>query len=237
MFTDGTLFSPVASRLAAERTLLVIDPPGFGSSDPLTRRSSIRECSTVAIEILEAFGCTGPVDWVGTAWGGHVGMDLAVYFPERVRTLAAIGTPTQPSSSRALLSVLRTLVRVAGPIAPVRAAVMGALLTDANRADPAIRDVVDASLRRATRRSLSLALSSFILARVDVEPSLASVTAPTLLVATPDRAELLVVDAERVAASMPQARLAVIDGARALVPLEQPELLADELVDFWRDGR
>ena len=40
-----------------------------------------------------SLGLTDPVDWVGNAWGGHVGIRLAT--GARLRTLTTIGTPVQ----------------------------------------------------------------------------------------------------------------------------------------------
>ena len=64
-----------------------------------------------------------------------------------------------------------------------------AMLTDASAADDATRRVVVESLARPTRRSMALAVRSFILDRVDVTAELADLAVPSLFVASDDRGD------------------------------------------------
>ena len=90
-----------------------------------------------------------------------------------------------------------------------------------------------ASLRRPTRASLSRALGSFILNRVDVNTELADIVVPSLFVASDDRGDWSPADAAAAAARTPGARVATVTGARTLVPLEQPAAVAALLRTFW----
>lgn len=99
--------------------------------------------------------------------------------------------------------------------------------------DPAAVSFVTAALRRAGRRN---AIRSFTLNRVDITDLLPRVRVPTLFVATDDREEWTPDQARAAAAAAPDGRAVVIPGARALVPVEQPEALAALIRDLWNEN-
>ena len=115
----------------------------------------------------------------------------------------------------------------------MRDAILTALLTDASAADPAIRSAVLDSVATPSRRSLSLALRSFIVDRVDVTAGLADIQVPCLFVAGDDRGDWTPEAAAAAAGLTPSATAVTIAGSRTLVPLEQPDALARELLSFW----
>ncbi len=238
MFVDGRTFGPLLPLLPGRR-LIVVDGPGLGASEPLHRRSTIAEAADAAHDLLTGaqasdLGVEGPVDWVGNAFGGHVGYELARR-PGVLRSLAAVSAPTEPvpAALRRQIGVLGPLLRVLGPIGPVRDAILTALLTDASAADPVIRAAVLDSVATPGRRSLSLALRSFIVDRVDVTAGLADIQVPCLFVAGDDRGDWTPEAAIHAAGLTPSATAVTIPGSRTLVPLEQPAALARELLRFW----
>ena len=115
----------------------------------------------------------------------------------------------------------------------MRSAIVAAMLTDASAADDATRRIVLESLARPTRRSMALAVRSFILDRVDVTAELADLAVPSLFVASDDRGDWSPQDAAAAAALAPDAELVTITAARTLVPLEQPQALAAHVRRFW----
>lgn len=238
MFVDGATWDRLLPHLSGRR-LVVVDGPGLGGSDALSRVSSIAGAADAALDLLaglraqHAIGA-GPVDWVGNAFGGHVGYELAVR-PGVLRSLVAISAPVEPipAGLRRQIRLLQPMLRVFGPVGPVRDAVISAMLTDASAQDPAIRAIVARSLARPSRRSLSLALRSFILDRADVSAHLGRLTVPALFVAGDDRGDWDPEDARRAAAAAPDAEAVTISGARTLVPLERPDALAAALIAFW----
>jgi pimeloyl-ACP methyl ester carboxylesterase len=241
MFVDGRTFDPLLPLLPGRR-LVVVDGPGLGASEPLRRRSTIAEAADAAQDLLTGpdaagLGLDGPVDWVGNAFGGHVGYELARR-PGVLRSLAAVSAPTEPvpPALRRQIGLLGPLLRVLGPVGPVREAILSALLTDASAADPTLRAAVLDSVGAPTRRSLSLALRSFILDRVDVTSGLAEIAIPCLFVAGDDRGDWTPEAAAAAAALTPSASAVTIPGSRTLLPLEQPQALARELLAFWSRG-
>ena len=238
MFVDSHTWDRIVPLLnegsAIARRFVLIDPPGLGLSDSLSRRSTIAEAADAARDALVALGATQPVDWLGNAFGGHVGLNLATD-PTTLRSLVAISSPTEPIAPalRRKIGLLHPLLRVAGPIGPVRHAIVDAMLTEESASAPPTLEVVLDSLRRPTRASMSLALRSFIVDRTDVTDRLADIRVPSLFVASDDRGDWSPADAQRAASLAPGAQVATIQGARTLIPLEQPAALAAAIIGFW----
>ncbi|MDY0908520.1 alpha/beta hydrolase [Microbacterium sp. CFBP9034] len=238
MFVDSHTWDRIVPLLmdasAIPRRFVLIDPPGLGLSDALIRRSTIAEAADAARDALVALGATEPVDWMGNAFGGHVGLNLATD-PTTLRSLVAISSPTEPIAPhlRRKIGLLHPLLRVAGPVGPVRDAIVDAMLTEESASTPSTLQVVLDSLQRPTRASMSLALRSFIIDRTDVTDRLTDIRVPSLFVASDDRGDWSPEDAERAASLTRGAQLATIEGARTLIPLEQPARLAAAINGFW----
>ena len=179
MFIDSSTWDPLIPLLDRNRQYVLVDGPGLGLSDPLLRRSNITEAADAALDLLRGLGATGPVDWVGNAFGGHVGYKLGA-MPGVLRSFVAISAPVEPISAalRAQINVLLPLLRLAGPVGPVRDAIMSAMVTEASAKNESIRRVVIESIERPSRRSMTNALRSFILDRLDVTAELANIDVP-----------------------------------------------------------
>ncbi len=234
MFVDSHTWDALIPHLGAGRRFVLVDGPGLGLSDPLLRRSSIAEAADAAGDLLTGLGVDGPVDWVGNAFGGHVGYLLAAR-AGALRSLVTISAPVDPVSAalRAQICALLPLLRLAGPVGPVRNAVVSAMLTDASANDDGIRRVVVESLGRPSRRSLTNAVRSFILGRTDLTDDLPAIEVPCLYVASDDRGDWSPEAAVVAAGLTPEAQVVTIANARTLIPLEQPADLAVHLVRFW----
>ncbi len=234
MFVDSHSWDLLMPLMPAGRRYLLVDPPGLGLSQSLHRVVDISTAARAAIDLLDKLHVDGPVDWLGNAFGGHVGYKLGTQ-PGVLRSLVAVSSPTEPVPSllRRQINMLLPVLRAAGPVGPVRGAVMVGMLTDASAAQEQIRRIVIDSLSRPTRRSLGIAVRSFILNRLDVTDELANLAVPSLFVASDDRGDWSPQAAESAAGRAPFAESVIVRGARTLIPLEQPERLASHLLDFW----
>jgi pimeloyl-ACP methyl ester carboxylesterase len=86
-----------------------------------------------AADLLASLGVAEQVDWVGNAWGGHVGVVFAATWPERCRTLVTLGTPIQSYRLSERLSnwILLPVVRLFGPVDFICTAVRDVLTINA----------------------------------------------------------------------------------------------------------
>ena len=240
MFVDASSWDRVVPLLTGERRLLLVDGPSSGGSDPLTAPSDIVGCAVAAAELLAGLQdeVGGPVDWLGTAWGGHVGLQLAATRPDQVRTLVAVSAPTDPidATLRRKLALLLPLFRAVGARGPVRRAILETLLTDHSRAaDPDAVRAVLGPLAAADRRGMTRAIETAIVRRTDLNDAASRIRQPVLFVTTDDRGEWSPERAREVSDRMPDARTVVISGSRVLPALEQPGALARAVLDFWAD--
>lgn len=234
MFVDSHTWDPLLPLLPATRRYVLVDGPGLGLSDPLTRTSDINEAAAAALDLLAALDIDRPVDWIGNAFGGHVGYKLAA-MPGVLRSLVVISAPPEPlpGNLRRQIALLKPVLRLAGPVGPVRSAIVDAMLTERAAADPQIRTIVVEGIRRPHRTSMIRAVKSFILNRGDVTAELADITVPCLYVASDDRGDWAPQDAENAARRTPNATAVTVTGARTLVPLEQPAEVARLVTEFW----
>lgn len=245
MFTDSRSWDRVIDALRAERTLVMIDGYGFGTSAVLDRPvedfgASCCRAAAAVVEHVHQELTPGPVDWLGSAWGGHVGLELAATHPELVRTLTTVSSPVHaPSASmRRQVRLLLPVYRAIGMRGPVRKGVVDAMLTDRTRqSDPEAVASLVVPMSRPDRKAIARSVQSGILNRKDLRWATARISCPTLLIATDDRGEWTPAECAETAAAMTNARTAVITGSRSLPSLEQPSEFAELITDFWRQSR
>ncbi len=240
LFVDSTSWRRVAPLLSAERRLILIDGPGHGASGDPGRRYTMRDCAEAAVAVLDALAIAEPVDWVGNAWGGHIGITLAAAHRERFRSLVAIGTPVaaytaaEARRTRLLLSLYRLL----GPVGFIRSAVAETLLAPATRErDPEAVDYVRAQIGGANRRRLRNAVVSISLGREDLTGRLPTIRVPTLFVTGADHGGFTPEQAYEAIALVPGGRCATVPDAAYLAPLEQPGEVARLVQAFWATAR
>lgn len=244
MFVDSTSWDRIVPELARHRRLILVDGPSSGGSDPLDRAHDIAACAGAAEDLLAELradlgnGTVGDqgIDWLGNAWGGHVGLHLAATRPDLMRTLVAVSAPTHPIGPmlRSKVRMLLPLYRAFGASGVVGSTITESLLTDhTRRHDPAGLELVLGPLRAADRRAMSRAVHTAILRRTDLGWAATRITAPVLFVTTDDRGEWTPAQAQAVAAQMTNAHEATVTGSRVIPAIEQPEQLLDILMAFW----
>ena len=189
LFMDERSWDRLLPSLTQDRRLVIINGPGHGASGDPGRRYSLRDCVTAASQVLDRLAIGGAVDWVGNAWGGHVGLRFAAERPAQCRSLITLGTPVAALSRSERRRTYPLLVAhaVLGPTDLVLAGVTEVLLSAHTRAnDPEAVELVRDSLRHANRRMLRNAVVSISLGREDLTDLLSEIAAPTLLVTGSD---------------------------------------------------
>lgn len=243
LFLDSRSWCGLAEQLACGRSVVVVDGPSHGRSDPITRDFDFADCARAAGSVLDALGITGPVDWVGNAWGGHVGIQLAAHRPDRVRTLTTIGTPAhalRPAERWAKAWPLVQLYRVAGPspllLKPLSDALVG---KESYSAAPDLAEDVMAAFTRANRPAMFRAIRSMMLNRPDMSADMARIAAPVLMLAGhEDITGWRPADAQAVADTMADATVVGVRGSGHSSPLLiDRDAVVVALQQFWSDAR
>lgn len=239
LFVDSSTWVRVREPLASVRRLLLVDGPGHGHNPPVARRFTLDECAGAAADVLDHFRIGEPVDWVGNAMGGHVGIPFAAAYPGRCRSLATIGCPvhalTPPEWRK--IALLTRVYRLTGPLPPLAGLLADALLgPHARAADPEAAAVIGDAFRRASRRGMSGAIGSVSLRRPDLTPLLAQISAPTLFCAAAGDPSWTPADAASAASRLPNGACVILPGSGHIAPLfVAAAAVADLLTAFWAD--
>ena len=235
LFVDSTTWDRMVPTLARHRRLILIDGPNHGRNPRIRAPFGLSDCVEVAGEVLGRLGVSGPVDWVGNAWGGHVGILFAAAHPDRVRSLVAIGAPVHALTpdERRTVRLLRTLYGLFGT-APVTRPLVSALIGPG--AEPADAAVVAGAFRRAGWRGMHDAIGWLSLDRPDLEQVLRGLLVPTLLTTNVDDQMWTVEAAQAAVAGHRCAAVAVTPGRGHVGPLLQaPAAIADLVLQVWAD--
>lgn len=224
LFVDSASWGSLPSALARDRTVIAIDGPSHGRSASVPRDFTFTECVDAAIDALDELGLHDPVDWVGNAWGGHIGVHLAATEPTRLRTLATIGTPVAAFTRREKVFKalpLMALYRVTGANAFLVKQLSNSLLgSEVVAREPQRAAQTMDAFRRADRQAMVHAMRSMMLHRAGVEHLLPRIAVPTLVMTARDdvmgwRPE----EARRTCAAIPDCRVEEVAGAGHIAPL------------------
>ena len=236
LFADERSWQRAAAELARDRRLVLITGPGHGASGDPDRRYDLLQCARAAEEVIDALGVAEPVDWVGNAWGGHVGIRFATAYPSRVRSLVTLGTPVQSlaTAERVRTRFLLLVHRLMGPTGFLVDAVVETLLSARTRAsDPEAVELVRSSFVEANPVRMRNAVVSISLHREDLAALLPGITVPTLMITGDQHSGWTPAQSAAAIARMPDARAAVVADAAYLVPLEQPDAVVGLIRGFW----
>ena len=235
LFVDGHSWDAVLPALAATHHVYVIDGPCHGASPGPGRRFTLDECAGAALAVLDHLSLD-QVDWIGNAWGGHVGVVLALRSPARVRSLAAICSPMQAMQppARRKATLLARLLRVLGWRGFIRGAVKGVLLHPPVR--PEVAAYVDTAMRAPGKTRMLHAIHSVMIERTSLVEQLPRVVVPTLFATTRASTNWTVAAATEQAARLADGRLEILGGGGHLPPLEDPTATAALLTRWLARG-
>lgn len=224
---DGRMWEPQLAAFSAGLPALAPHLPGFGGSpragDVMTMRAGADRC----VQALDAAGVDRAVV-CGLSMGGYVAFELWRTARERVAGLVLANTKAEPDSvegaagRRALAERLRSEGNGFLVESPP------ALLSE--RAAEALRTRVRELI--AGQPATSIAAAALGMAeRPDSTPDLPGIDAPTLVI-TSDADALIPADVSApMSQRIPDAELAVIEGAGHLTSMEAPEAFNHLLVE------
>jgi pimeloyl-ACP methyl ester carboxylesterase len=239
LFVDSTSWAPLVGALAHDRTVYTIDAPSHGRSEAVHRDFGFDELVAAARQALDRLGLTEPVDWVGNALGGHIGIHLAAAERSRLRTLTTIGTPVQAFTLGEKLTKGWPLVhmyRFTGPTGFLMKQLSDSLLgSDAVAAQPDQAATVMAAFAEADRSGMFHAMRSMMLRRSGVEDLLPRITVPTLVMSVRDDVMgWRPGEARQTCATIPDCRVEEVAGGGHVAPLlVDSGRIAQLLSEFW----
>lgn len=235
LLMDGELWAAQTAHFADRFTVLVVDPPGQGASEPLTRGFTFEECATVIEQILDHFGLPR-AHVLGNSWGGMIGGTFAALHPDRAG-VSVLMNATASTAGRyqqiEYAAMLRAAKLLGGIKPPLMRSVLRAFLGPTSlRTRPEVVRAVRRSLSRVDIGSASWAVRSVVPDRPDQRELFAHISTPVLVIAGEEDATFPASETRVMAEAIPGASFVVIDGAAHLAALEVPDQVNQLVDDF-----
>jgi 3-oxoadipate enol-lactonase len=186
IFSDHVIYTSLVERWRGKRRLVLIDGPGHGSSEgPKEKTFTMQDCAVAMKEILDSKAIQSVVIG-GTSWGGLVGGEFAILYPERTLGVVLMNTPFFVSPNGA--STGEKFITWGSGV------ILGTSLFTNGVAraffSPAIRDEAGpvitnfhSALHQSDSKALSNAIRSVLIERVQLADRLDKIKAPALVIA------------------------------------------------------
>jgi 3-oxoadipate enol-lactonase len=203
--------------------------PGMGGAPLPHDDLSIDDYARHVLGELDARGIERAV-FAGVSMGGYIAFAALRIAPERIERLILIDTRETPDTTEARNGRFAMMgkVRTEG-IAPVVESMLPKMLTP--EAPEPMRQRVRTIMESASPAGVVTALRA-LANRPDASSQLRGIRVPTLVVAGEHDTITPPADAERMAAAIPGARLAILPKAAHLANVEQPEAFNDAVSRF-----
>ncbi|MFF6994260.1 4-carboxymuconolactone decarboxylase [Streptomyces sp. NPDC008313] len=212
-------------ELAEQWRVFRFDLPGHGGA-PAHPSGSVTDLATRLLATLDGLGVQR-FGYAGCAFGGAVGMELALRHPERVASLALIAASPRFGSADEFRQ-RGVIVRTNGLDPIARTSPERWFTSGFAAAQPAITEWAVQMVRTTDPGCYIAACEA--LAAFDIRPELGRIGVPALVLVGSDDQVTGPAEARTLVAGIPDARLAVVPGASHLVPVEQPAAVTDLLV-------
>jgi 3-oxoadipate enol-lactonase/4-carboxymuconolactone decarboxylase len=218
----STLWGAAAERLAEHVRVVGWDLPGHGRSP--ADRFRMPDLAAGVVALAHDIAPGSAFHYAGDSIGGAVGLQLLLDSPERVLTAAllctgaAIGRPSDWAARAA--TVRRSGTEAVVELATKRWFGFGF----ADRSPYVVARLLDA-LRATDDESYAQACEA--LADFDVTDRLADITAPVLAIGGADDVPTPPESLARIASSVKEGRLIVLNGVGHLAPAESPDRIAE----------
>jgi 3-oxoadipate enol-lactonase len=239
LLMDGTLWSAQAAHFADRFQVILVDPPGHGSSEPLSGPFSFDQCAQVILAIIDDLG-VDQVHVIGNSWGGMIGGTFAALHPDRIGIAVLMNATASPAGRRqrfeygVLTRSARLLGGIRGPLTgPVRDAFLG---PTAKREKPEVVAIVNDLAHRVNITSGHHAVTSVVPRRPDQRALFGTIRTPVLVVAGAEDATFPVAETEEMADAIPGARFVVLEQSAHLAALESPKEVNTLIDDFLADN-
>ena len=250
LLVNGRLWEHVAERLAPDFRCIVPDLPLGCHTTPMDPDADLSPpgVARLVIDFLDAIGLER-VTLVGNDSGGAISQLVATSAPERVARLILTNCDAYDNFPPKLFAYFKPVARIPGGLTALtqsmrikplrRTPIAFGLLTKGRLPDELLDDwlrpgIENPEIREDTRKFM-----------LGADPKLTEQAArdlerfepPTLFAWAPEDRLFKVEHADRLAASMPDARVIRIPDAKTFVSLDQPEKLAEAIAAFVRETK
>ncbi len=226
---NHTMWEPLIPHLKESFTILAIDLRGSGESDKPKAPYALEDMTDDVAACIQTM-CTQAVSVLGFSLGGLVGMDLAARRPELVSHLILVSTLACWNSPFPPPTQTQELFHETEVSAPLLTQVYETIFGSAYREKISANDYIAFRLGEKNPQPLDAYLHQLqALEKADVRDRLARISAPTLIVAGSEDRVVPPQNASWLQQQIRGSTLKTFEHTGHMLPLEQPQLLADIL--------
>jgi len=250
LLVNGDLWRKVTPALSREFRCIAPDFPLGSHRTPMAADADLSPPGVARLisdflDVLELDGVT----LVGNDSGGAISQLVATRHPERIGRLVLTNCDTYDDFPPKLFSYLKVVARIPGgttataqslrlkPLrrSPIAFGVLTKSRLDDDLLEDWVRPGLDSSeIRRDTRKFIRGMSPKYTRQAAE---DLKRFNAPTLFAWAPEDRWFKVEHADRLAESMPDARVVRIPDSKTFVSIDQPEALADAITAFMRETK
>jgi 3-oxoadipate enol-lactonase len=225
--TDLAMWEPQAARLARDFHVLRYDARGHGRSGRGTASVTLERLGLDVTGLLDALGIAR-AHFCGISMGGMTGQWLAIHQPHRIASLVLANTAARIGTASGWTARAEQVRRAGMDGVADGAAARWFTQGFIDRERPLVDRLV-AALRAQDAEGYAACCDA--LAQADLRPDIATVRAPTLVIAGAADPVTTVADGERLAAAIAGAQLAVVPASH-ISNLEAAPAFTDHLLRF-----
>ena len=229
---DAAVFDRLLAELADDFHVIAVDVHGHGQSG-YRAEMSLEAMAEDFHQLLRQLGLS-EVIWVGLSIGGMLGMRLAIAHPEIIAGLILMATTARldPAPVREQTWKLWEMFR-AGHREDIADAALTYFFSPATYAQqPQLVKQHRQRLIAQQQAEGMFAASRAVFDRGDISQQLATIQAPTLVLAGADDLATPSTESELIASRIPNAQLAILENASHLLILEKPEAVTQIIKEF-----
>ncbi|NWC94487.1 alpha/beta fold hydrolase [Pseudomonas sp. IPO3778] len=226
LLMDARMWMAQVRYFSPRYRVVLINPPGHGDSEALSRAFTFAECARCVSEVLDGLGierCT----FVGNSWGGMIGGTFAAMYPARVEAAVLMNCTASPAGWRHRLEfpLLAVVIRLLGGfrLGMVGTATRAFVGPTTERERPEAIARIHQALAMCDVDSIAWAVDSVVPKRPDQRGLLAGIRTPVLVVAGEEDRTFAVAQTRAMAQVIPGAAFVVMKRTAHLAALENPD--------------
>jgi 3-oxoadipate enol-lactonase len=226
LLMDARMWMAQARYFSPRYRVILIDPPGHGDSEPLTRAFTFAECAHSIREVLDAMDIE-QCHFVGNSWGGMIGGTFTALYPSRIGAAVLMNCTASPAGVRHRIEfpLLASIIRLLGGfrLGMVGTATRAFVGPTTERQRPQVIAHIHQALKACNVDSIAWAVDSVVPKRPDQRALLSTIRTPVLVVAGKEDRTFAVKETQAMAQVIPGAEFVAMERTAHLAALENPD--------------